>query len=533
MDPKFREPEKDLRLNDVDWCNFHYKFVDIFDGEQGVHIISPTEVSVFNPDNLSASENGKPTFKLLESGHVRVCKNNVYDFANGTIVSKFMLLSRIRFKNDNYGAMAHIRFMVRKIKIPYIRVGVDYYKIIEKQNRYGAIGTLLKPWSKDEIKLDHSSELLKTIDKWDDFTIVPANTNFSHSHRNCYNLYAPFPHSEATDEVSEKDIPSTMVLLNHIFKDQLGLGLKYLKILYEDPGQILPVLILVSPERETGKTTFLNWIHMLFGENAVLISPQELTSNFNSSYATKNIIMIDETVIEKSTSVEKLKSLATAKTISVSQKFVAHYSVPFFGKIIICTNKEKDFMRVDEEEIRFWIRKIHVIDGKKNTNIENDLFEEIPKFLKFLTQQPAVDKTKSRMVFTKEEIDTLELADVKEESKSWLRKELEIMLADYFDNSEHSSFHATAKDIKTEWFRTNHQITMAYIRRVLKNEMKIPVDGLQRYYPFNKSDLGASVTGRPFLFARPTWMGENGAAGAGEPAGVGDGGGLDESAMPF
>jgi len=148
----------------------------------------------------------------------------------------------------------------------------------------------------------------------------------------------------------------------------------------------LPVLALVSTERETGKTTFLNYIQMLFGENSTLINPSDLMSNFNDAYATKNIIMVDETVIDKAHTVEKLKSIATAKTMSVSQKFVQHYSVPFFGKVIVCTNKENDFMRIDEEEIRFWVRKIKVITGKKNTNIENDLFNEIPKFLKYLEQ---------------------------------------------------------------------------------------------------------------------------------------------------
>ena len=95
-----------------------------------------------------------------------------------------------------------------------------------------------------------------------------------------------------------------------------------MKLLYEHPCQILPVLSLVSTERETGKTTFLNYIQMLFGENSTLINPSDLTSSFNDAYATKNIIMIDETVIEKQNVVEKLKSLATAKTISVSQKFL-------------------------------------------------------------------------------------------------------------------------------------------------------------------------------------------------------------------
>jgi len=52
---------------------------------------------------------------------------------------------------------------------------------------------------------------------------------------------------------------------------------------------------------------------MIFGDNFIQINPEDLSSQFNSSYASKNIIAIDETVIEKSHASEKLKSIATAK----------------------------------------------------------------------------------------------------------------------------------------------------------------------------------------------------------------------------
>jgi hypothetical protein len=296
-----------------------------------------------------------------------------------------------------------------------------------------------------------------------------------------------------------------MGLINHIFGDQWQLGLRYMKLLYQYPQQIAPVLALVSTERETGKTTFLNWIQMLFGENSTLINPGDLTSNFNDAYATKNIIMIDETTIDKVHAIEKLKSLATAKTISVSQKFVSHYSVPFFGKVILCTNKESDFMRIDEEEIRFWVRKIKPITGKKNTNIESDLQKEIPKFLKFLLQQAEIDFSKSRMVFTKEEIMTESLELVKEESKSGLRKEIEYLFIDFFDNNNAINFvEVTPKDIKERWFSNNNQISISYIRKVLKEEMKMQSLDTKRYKGFPDSNgLTSDKVGLPFVFTNP------------------------------
>ena len=286
--------------------------------------------------------------------------------------------------------------------------------------------------------------------------------------------------------------------MNHIFGDQVMLGLKYMKLLYENPMQILPIISLVSTERETGKTTFLNWISMLFGENSIVINPSDLTSDFNDSYATKNIIMIDETVIDKANTIEKLKSLATAKTISVNKKFVANYSVPFFGKIIICTNKENDFIRIDEEEIRFWIRKINPITTKKNVNIETDLFNEIPKFLRFLIDMPGVDLTRSRMVFTNEEICTQSLTLIKNESKSGLMKEIEIHLDEFFNNNDVTFFEATPTDMKNKWFSHNNNISAAYITKVLKDEFKILPQKMRSYYPFN--DNLVTKKGTPYLF---------------------------------
>lgn len=505
MSEKFKKPESNPLLNAVDYFNFFGSFVSIFDGIKQCNIKSETEVCLLNPDTLDPQELNKPTFVLNKLNIIDVVKKNDYRLSQGAKVSKFMLLTAVRYHGDSFAAMSYVNFELMKSEIPYIRVGTDYFKTINKKDRYKSENKLLKPWKKDEIKQDHGKQLLAMIYKFDDFTIHPDNITYTPVINNCYNLYSKFAHEPIIDEVQTKDLPITMGLITHIFGDQWQLGLRYMKLLYQYPQQIAPVLALVSTERETGKTTFLNWIQMLFGENSTLINPGDLTSNFNDAYATKNIIMIDETTIDKVHAIEKLKSLATAKTISVSQKFVSHYSVPFFGKVILCTNKESDFMRIDEEEIRFWVRKIKPITGKKNTNIESDLQKEIPKFLKFLLQQAEIDFSKSRMVFTKEEIMTESLELVKEESKSGLRKEIEYLFIDFFDNNNAINFvEVTPKDIKERWFSNNNQISISYIRKVLKEEMKMQSLDTKRYKGFPDSNgLTFDKVGLPFVFTNP------------------------------
>ncbi len=496
---KFKKPEKNSIYNPIDWFNEFGTMQQIFEGDKKCISFSDTEATypVSDASDLSKS----PNFILNKNGKIDIKKSNPFDLATGQSFSKFILLTTVKFKGDYFQAMSHVSYNIMQNEIPYIRVGSDYFKVIKKDDRYSGTNVILKSWKKDEIKEDHTKNILCKIYKFDDFTIIPNNVTFIPSKNNCYNLYAKFPHTKYSDTVYTDDISVTLGLLSHIFGEQLELGLKYMKLLYEYPCQILPVLSLVSTERETGKTTFLNYIQMLFGENSTLINPSDLTSSFNDAYATKNIIMIDETVIEKQNVVEKLKSLATAKTISVSQKFVQHYSVPFFGKIIVCTNKETDFMRIDDEEIRFWIRKINPIVGKKNTNIENDLFNEIPKFLKYLEQLPEIDFSNSRMVFTQEEIQTDSLELIKKESKNGLRKELEIYIEDFFNNNDVNEFEATAKDIKEKWFEHDRE-KMSYILKVLKNEMKMTPQPNKYYFPFNSNNYLEKKKGTPFLFVR-------------------------------
>ncbi len=88
-------------------------------------------------------------------------------------------------------------------------------------------------------------------------------------------------------------------------------------------------------------------------------------------------------------------------------------------------------MKIDEQEIRFWVRKIKSIK-EINTQIEKNLKTEIPKFLRYLHDLPEIDLTKSRMVFTSDEINNKSLEKVKTESWSGLKKELNLLIINFF-----------------------------------------------------------------------------------------------------
>lgn len=500
-----KEIEIPFGINPVDYFNFYGSFTDIFKDCKNVFMKSDTEACFPNPDDPTSDMN-KPTFILNDNGYIYVSQSNQYNLSTGVVVSKFMLLSIIKFKNDYRAAMGYIEYEFMKLDIPYCRVGVDYFKMVNKKNRNGGIDTILKGWKKEEMKEDHTKNIIKVLPRYDDFVIVPDNKNYKSVYDNCYNLYHKFPHEPYNGRVSASHIPHTINFLKHIFGDQFELGLIYLKVLYDHPKQPLPIIVLVSEDNKTGKSTFINFIKLIFGENAISISPHDLTDTFNDSYATRNIILIDETFFEKKNATDKLKYLTTAQYITVSTKFVQKYSIPFFGKIIMCTNKETDFTQIEQKETRFWVRKVNEINGKRNTNILNDLFEEIPKFLTYLNQMPEVDLSHDRLVFTEAQTHTSSLDRVKEESKHSLQKEIDILVNDFFENNNVDFFLADAKDIKETWFLKETGISRNYIRTVLSEKMKLPVSSKsKRYIPFDPQEPGQikpDKSALPFLFTR-------------------------------
>jgi hypothetical protein len=377
----------------------------------------------------------------------------------------------------------------------YVRVGVDYFKVIEKIDRYGIKRTELKKWNKDEIRLDHGKDILKTIPKYDDFTIVPDNMTNDLCQSDFYNLYAPFNHKP-----EEGEWKWTKVLLSHIFGEQYDIGITYMQVLYMFPKQALPVLVLVSKERSTGKSTFVDWLMMLFGANMSLIFPTDLSRTFNGSYSRSNIIAIEETVVDQSHVVEKIKALSTQKTINANLKNVNDFQIPFFGKIILASNNERKFMKVDIEEIRFFIRKINT-PTITNHNILNDMVSEIPAFLYYLESLPVPDFSKSRMVFTPSEISNDSLKSVKNESHTWLYKELFAIFEDQFNNYFiGETMKSTPKEIKDTFFTHNSNVTGSFIKDVLLDEFKFTKAQKNESYKSLNNEM--YKTGQPFYIPK-------------------------------
>jgi hypothetical protein len=429
-------------------------------------------------------------------GHLYVFSSSAEPFQNECYYNPFQILTILRFEGCYHSALKWVVNKYFSEDLPYIRVGTKYFRKVVKADRFKIETLELKVWEKEEIKQDHGKASLDRIPKFDDFILVPDNLSYNPIIRNCYNLYREFRHKP-----SPGSWRWTEVLLRHIFGEQYSLGLRYMQILYLHPDHLMPILVLVSRERQTGKTTFINWINMIFGDNVANVSPEDLVSQFNYSYAASNIITVEEAIIEKNHTVERIKAMATSKLITVNQKYINQYRTPFFGKFILTSNNEDKFARIDQEEIRFFVRKVSA-PTEYNHAIESDLVREIPAFLHYLSTLPPVDFSVDRTGFMPSELDNDSLKSVKDASRSDLYKELSIIIEDLFLNemAEADQFYADAAAFKDRFFDHNQQINRQYIRTVIREQMKLePLKDSVRFDPFGQ---GPSRTGRPFLFKR-------------------------------
>src|SRR5690606_23239097 len=197
--------------------------------------------------------------------------------------------------------------------------------------------------------------------------------------------------------------------------------------LYQKPTQILPILCLVSKERSTGKSTFLKWLKEIFENNLTYLTNDSFSSQFNADWANKLLICIDEVLFNKEELTERIKYLSTTNINKLEAKGKDKREVEFFGKFILCSNNEDNFIKIDGNETRFWVLKIPLLK-KENTRFLEMLINEIPAFLYFLKERQLTTKLTTRMWFTPGQIRTNALKNLVQHNRNRVEKELATLL---------------------------------------------------------------------------------------------------------
>ena len=360
-------------------------------------------------------------------------------------------------------------------KTPYLRVGTTYYKTIEKPLISGDKISILVRWNRETIVSDHGKTYVSSVPKFDGFCCIPEHLEYRQIVQGFYNIYNEIPFSPSTDHENLKNaIPFSLNFVEHIFGDQLEMGLDYLKILLQYPTQILPILCLVSKERATGKTTFIKWLKEIFGLNMTYIKGDSFGNQFNSDWAAMLVVAIDEVFFDKKEITERLKYLSTTNKDKLEAKGKDREEIDFFAKFILCSNNEENFIQIDENEIRFWILKINPIKTE-NTEFLNNLISEIPNFLQFLINRPFSTEKKTRMWFSADEIRTKALQRLVFKNNNKLESKIIELIYEFFESNEDEEINVVPQDLlnmMNKMFRPTYW-TRNDIRNLLKETWKL------------------------------------------------------------
>lgn len=324
----------------------------------------------------------------------------------------------------------------------FLRIGGTWYK---KCVHPVTNEVVLEHYRAEDVIKDYGKDngplILDSAAKYVNYVNEPDHLNYredlkSSSDDHYYNLYHPIPHKpQAGGEWSHIEC-----LIRHIFGEQYEMGLDYAQLLYLQPKKRLPVLVLVSRENGTGKSTFCNFMHAIFGDNCTHITNDSLRSNFNSTWVGKLLVYIEETLLDRREDGEKIKNLTTAESSPSEAKGKDSVNVPTYIKFILCSNDEDRPVLINADDTRHWVRKVPPLTNRNpNEDFLEECKKEIPSFLYFLTQRQLSTSGHDRLWFRPEETRTEAWRRIVAGGMTALAKEMATILMhimDRFDLSE-------------------------------------------------------------------------------------------------
>jgi hypothetical protein len=350
-----------------------------------------------------------------------------------------------------------------KEKEKYIRIGTSLFKTVQRPLISGDYIEEKILWSYETLRQDYGKNNLPKIEKYDGFCIIPDHVNYRQVYGTYLNQYEPINHLP-----KEGGLPHIHECLEHIFGEQIELGLDYLQILYTRPTQMLPILLLVSNERNTGKTTFLRLLKMIFGKNATFNTNEDFRSQFNSDWAHRLLVLVDELLLNKIEDTEKIKNLSTAGDYKIEAKGKDRREIEFFAKFVLCSNNERNPIIIPKEEVRFWVRKINPVK-KDNIHLREQMSDEIPCFLHFLLNRTLSTPNTSRMWFDSAMLDTPALQKIKKYNTNKVEIEIAAHCFEIMERLEKDRILCCAADFLEVMRNTGLKTDITQVRSILKD----------------------------------------------------------------
>ena len=349
----------------------------------------------------------------------------------------------------------------------YMRVGTTLYKVVNQPCANGGYEKKRVVWNNSTLRQDYGKNYLATVPKYDGFCTVPNHLNYQKEIEGFLNLYEPIEHCPQQGE-----FPCIQSLVRHIFGEQYELGMDYLQLLYLQPVQKLPILLLVSEERNTGKSTFLNFLKAIFQDNVTFNTNEDFRSQFNSDWAGKLLIVVDEVLLNRREDSERLKNLSTTLSYKVEAKGKDRDEIAFFAKFVLCSNNEYLPVIIDAGETRYWVRKIDRLQSD-DTDFLQKLKAEIPAFLYHLQHRQLSTEKESRMWFAPSLLHTEALRKIIRSNRNRLEIEMCELILDIMASTGIDTFSFCCNDMLTLLANSYVKAEMYQVRKVLQECWKL------------------------------------------------------------
>ena len=349
----------------------------------------------------------------------------------------------------------------------FIRVGTTLYKLVNQPRLNGGYVKKRIVWNNETLRQDYGKDYLATVPKYDGFCTVPDHVDYRPVVDKFLNLYEPIGHRPQQGE-----FPCIRSLVRHIFGEQYELGMDYLQLLYLQPVQKLPILLLVSEERNTGKSTFLNFLKAVFQNNVTFNTNEDFRSQFNSDWAGKLLIVVDEVLLNRREDSERLKNLSTTLSYKVEAKGKDRDEIAFFAKFVLCSNNEYLPVIIDAGETRYWVRKIDRLQSD-DTDFLQKLKAEIPAFLYYLQYRQLSTEKESRMWFNPKLTHTAALQKIIRSNRNRLEIEMAELFLDIMSNMNVESVSFCLNDLMTLLIYSQVKAEKYQVRKVVQEVWKL------------------------------------------------------------
>ncbi|RGX83841.1 primase-helicase family protein [Bacteroides intestinalis] len=350
----------------------------------------------------------------------------------------------------------------------FIRVGTTLYKIVNQPRLNGGYVKRRIVWNNETLRQDYGKDYIGTVPKYDGFCTVPDHVNYQPIIGKFLNLYEPIEHKP-----QKGDFPNIQSLVQHIFGEQYDLGMDYLQLLYLQPVQKLPILLLVSEERNTGKSTFLNFLKAIFQNNVTFNTNEDFRSQFNSDWAGKLLIVVDEVLLNRREDSERLKNLSTTLSYKVEAKGKDRDEITFFAKFVLCSNNEYLPVIIDTGETRYWVRKINQLKND-DTNFLQRLKNEIPAFLEYLQHRKLTTEKVSRMWFNPKQTETPALRKIIRSNRNKLEIEVAELIKEIMESVGIDFFSFCLNDLLNLLVASQVKAEKYWVRKIVTEYWKLP-----------------------------------------------------------